>query len=52
MRQLADAYLNFHLHDSGDGFPTEEPAEANGDHEVHPSGTVIGIELIDIFSEL
>jgi len=52
MCKLIDAYLDFCLRDSGDGFPTEEPAEANDDHEAHPSGTVSGIELLDIFSEL
>ena len=36
---LVEAYLEFRLHDSGDGFPAEESTEATEASSGHPSGS-------------
>lgn len=48
MPQFVEAYLDFCLQDSDNGFP---PEDAKADAAA-PSGTISEIELIDIFSKV
>lgn len=54
MTCLVNAYLDYRLHDSGDGFPSSEvlvvSPEADEEALDYPPGTVVDVELIDIFS--
>lgn len=46
MPWLVDAYLGYHSHDLGDNFPSLDDAAPL----LHlPSGTLSGIELVDLF---
>ena len=53
---LVSAYLDYRSCDSGDGFPSSEvPAvspEADEEALGYPPGTVVDVELIDIFSQV
>ncbi|KAI9449024.1 hypothetical protein HD554DRAFT_2044479 [Boletus coccyginus] len=56
MSCLVSAYLDYRLRNSGDGFPSSEvPAvspEADEEALGYPPGTVVDVELIDIFSQV
>ncbi|KAG6371001.1 hypothetical protein JVT61DRAFT_10719 [Boletus reticuloceps] len=54
MTYLVDAYLDYRSRDSGDGFPTSVQSavspEADEEPPEHPPGTIVNIELVDMFT--
>lgn len=55
MTRLVDAYLDYRSRDSGDGFPTSVQSavspEADEEPPEYPPGTIVNIELVDMFSK-
>ena len=48
MPHLVDAYLTYRAHDSGNGMPSYE---VMSDTSIDTSGSILDVELVDLFSE-